>query len=275
MLLIPRREVTLAPFTIYETHMPTCFVIQPFDAGKFDKRFDDIYVPAIEAAGLEAYRVDRDPGVEVPIEAIEEGIRNAAVCLADITTDNPNVWYELGFAFATGRPVVMVCSNERTSTRYPFDIQHRTIITYKPESSSDFENLKTALCERIKAMLNKTEALRQIAESDQIAPTQGLTQTELMVLATLAGDTALPGDCSTVYSLKEDSERSGLTSIGFSLAFRRLVAKNLIEVTEEWDENRDQTYSTTRLTDAGWGWIESNESLFVLKKQAPKDDIPF
>jgi len=258
--------------------MPTCFVIQPFDSGKFDKRFDDVYVPTIEAAGLEAYRVDRDPEVEVPIEAIEEGIRNAAVCLADITTDNPNVWYELGFAFATGRPVIMVCSNERTSTKYPFDIQHRTIINYKPESPSDFDSLKTTLCERIKAMLNKSEALRQIAEADQIAPTQGLTQTELMVLAILAGDSALPGASTMMYSLKEDSERSGLTAIGFSLAFRRLAAKKLIEVTEDWDEHREQPYSTARLTDAGWNWIESNESLFVLRKQPPKtfdDEIPF
>ncbi len=65
--------------------MPICFVIQPFDAGKFDKRFDDVYRPAIEAAGLDAYRVDRDPGVDVPIDAIEDGIRNATVCLSDIT----------------------------------------------------------------------------------------------------------------------------------------------------------------------------------------------
>lgn len=33
--------------------MPICFVIQPFDSGRFDKRFDDVYKPAIEAAGLE------------------------------------------------------------------------------------------------------------------------------------------------------------------------------------------------------------------------------
>ena len=32
--------------------MPTCFVIQPFDSGKFDKRFEDVYKPAIEAADL-------------------------------------------------------------------------------------------------------------------------------------------------------------------------------------------------------------------------------
>jgi hypothetical protein len=61
--------------------MATCFVIQPFDGGKFDKRFQDIFKPAIEAAGLEAYRVDNDHKVLVPIESIEDGIRQAAICL--------------------------------------------------------------------------------------------------------------------------------------------------------------------------------------------------
>jgi hypothetical protein len=154
--------------------MATCFVIQPFDSGKFDKRYDDVYQPAIKAAGLDAYRVDRDPGVDVPIEAIEDGIRDAAVCLADITTDNPNVWYELGFAFASGRPVIMVCSDERTSAKYPFDIQHRTVIGYKPESPSDFSKLQVALTERIKAVLNKTEVIRQLSETEQVAPTNCL-----------------------------------------------------------------------------------------------------
>ena len=41
---------------------------------------------------MDAYRVDRDHSVDVPIDSIEEGIRNAAVCLADVTADNPNVW---------------------------------------------------------------------------------------------------------------------------------------------------------------------------------------
>jgi hypothetical protein len=28
--------------------MKTCFVIQPFDAGKFDKRYEDVFVPAVK-----------------------------------------------------------------------------------------------------------------------------------------------------------------------------------------------------------------------------------
>ena len=44
-----------------------------------------------------------------------------------LRTDNPNVWYELGYAFATDRPVIMVCDDDRDG-RLPFDIQHRAVI---------------------------------------------------------------------------------------------------------------------------------------------------
>ena len=105
---------------------PTCFVIQPFDKGKFDKRYNDAFDPGLGQAGFEAYRVDQDPGTDVLIAAIEEGIRRAAICLADVTTDNPNVWYELGYAFAAGKHVILTCCDEREGP-LPFDIQHRNV----------------------------------------------------------------------------------------------------------------------------------------------------
>ena len=95
--------------------------MQPFDGGKFDKRFEEVFSPAIKAAGLDPYRVDKDPGVEIPINDIEKGIREASLCFADITTDNPNVWFELGYAISANKPVVLVCSTERTG-KFPFDI---------------------------------------------------------------------------------------------------------------------------------------------------------
>jgi nucleoside 2-deoxyribosyltransferase len=246
--------------------MAICFVIQPFDAGRFDKRFEDVYAPAIELAGLTPYRVDRDPTVEVPIESIEEGIRKAAVCLADITTDNPNVWYELGFAFAAGRPVLMICSDERASLRYPFDIQHRTILSYGTDSPKDFEKFKAELIGRLEALLKKGETLRQIAESEQVASNHGLSQPELAVLAVLAGETSLPGSICSMWSLKNDVERAGYTAIGFSLGFRRLIAKRLIISVEHTDERGDQ-YEGAKLTEIGWKWIEANEHLFSIRRE--------
>ena len=264
--------------------MPVCFVIQPFDAGKFDKRFDDVYKPAIEAAGLEAYRVDRDPAVEVAIDAIEDGIRSATICLADITTDNPNVWYELGFAFASGRPVVMVCSHERPDKKYPFDIQHRAIIPYVADAPSDFEALKQSLTDRMKALLNKREALRQIADTEQISTIEGLSQPELYVMVEVSSEIYMPESGVAVYIVKNGVERAGLTALGFSLGIRRLVKREFVEIKMDTNYNGDESQAVY-LTESAWAWIEANESLFKIHKrkaEAPArsdmisdDDVPF
>lgn len=259
--------------------MPTCFVIQPFDAGKYDKRFEDVYSPAIRAAGLDPYRVDRDPGVDIPIDAIEDGIRISTVCLADITTDNPNVWYELGFAFASGRPVVIVCSDERAGKRYPFDIQHRAIIPYQAESPRDFDTLKSAVTNRIKALIKRTDALRVIQATEQVAPVQGLTQPELAVLATVAGSVLLPGEGAAAYATKGLVERAGFTAVGFSIGVQRLRAKGLIEIRESAADYNGQTYQEITITPDGWDWIERNEDKFMLRRPASEanstsDDVP-
>jgi hypothetical protein len=103
--------------------MASCFVIQPFDGAKYDKRFRDIYKPAIEAASLEAYRVDQDSGVLVPIDAIEKGIRQASVCLAGVVLIKDGQIVELVRAVVTdatdsGDPLrALLDTSERASAR--------------------------------------------------------------------------------------------------------------------------------------------------------------
>src|SRR2546422_5567219 len=172
--------------------MSTCFVIQPFDKGKFDKRYDDVFKPAIEKAGLEPYRVDRDPKVSIPIDEIENNIRNAAVCLADITTDNPNVWFELGFAIASKKDVVLVCSDER-ETKCPFDVHHRSIIKYSSESPRDFKSLEETATQRIQALLQKERGIEAIATIETpLKPTEGLSAHEIVALAVVMQNRLAP-----------------------------------------------------------------------------------
>lgn len=246
--------------------MALCFVIQPFDSGKFDKRFNDIYKPAIEAAGLEAYRVDQDPGVQVPIDSIEKGIRQAAVCLADITADNPNVWYELGFAYAAGKPVVMVCSEERTGKKYPFDIQHRSIIPYLADAPSDFDKLRASLTAKISTIVKQDAVLEKIAEESPVNPVHGLSPPEVLVLAVIAGDAYLPDQATTVNSAKRAAERAGVTNMGFNLAVRRLLQKMFVREQELYDEQGGEAYAGLAVAEPGWDWIDTNDSQFVLTR---------
>lgn len=257
--------------------MPTCFVIQPFDSGKYDKRYQGIYKPAIEAAGLDPYRVDNDAGVLVPIESIEKGIRQAAICLADITEDNPNVWYELGYAFAAGRPVVMVCSDDRPGKKYPFDIQHRSIIPYMADAPSDFEKLRESLTAKLKTISERSDVLDQIAESTPIATIEGLSAMETLVLAVVAGEAFMPEHAVSVAGAKHDAERAGITNMGFNLALRKLTAKRFVRLEDMYDERSGEGYSGLAVTESGWRWIEANESRFVLHRQDKKkdDNVPF
>lgn len=101
--------------------MTFCFVIQPFDHAN-TKRLEDVFEPAVKEAGLDrAYRVDLGPGATVLIDAIEARIRESDAVLVEISTDNPNAWFELDYALAAGKIVVMVCNVERQ--RFSFDIQ--------------------------------------------------------------------------------------------------------------------------------------------------------
>ena len=139
--------------------------MQPFDGDVYDKRYEDVFAPGIKEAGLEPYRVDRDSGVSVPIDDIESGIRSAQLCFAEITTDNPNVWFELGFAIAASKDVVLVCSEERKS-HFPFDVQHRSIIKYRTGAPQDFVELRNKITKRISALLKKQEEIGQASSSN-------------------------------------------------------------------------------------------------------------
>ena len=195
---------------------PTCFVIQPFDQGsRFDKGYQDAFEPALAEAGLDAYRVDQDPNAEVLIDAIEKGIRRAPICLADVTTDNPNVWFELGFAYAARKSVILICGDERKGA-LPFDIQHRNVIQYKSESGSDFEVLKRQITERAKALLERAIE-KQMNDADPIAPQAGLSQREIQLLGVLAGATPAPGTRESVWSLRRNAVSVGLTPIAMGI----------------------------------------------------------
>jgi len=257
--------------------MSTCFVIQPFDSGTFDKRYDEIVEPALKQAGLEAYRVDRDPSVAVTIDSIEGRIRTATICLADITTDNQNVWYELGYAFASSRSVILVCADSRVK-KYPFDIQHRPVIAYGTESPSDYDGLRRRITERAQALLRSSTAQR-IVETEQVAPRDGLSQIEIMVLAVGAGSASVPGTPQYADSLKHDAESSGLTGVGYGVAISRLNKKGFVEFSSE-DGDYGNPTPMVAITDSGWKWIEANEGLFtVVKGDTLNDDfddeIPF
>jgi hypothetical protein len=105
----------------------TCFVMQPF-APPLGDYYEKIFRPAIEKAGLQPVRADAEIfATGKIIDQVWRGINAAKVLVAELTTRNPNVFYELGLAHALRKPVVLVSSNEAD---VPFDLQHIRVIYY-------------------------------------------------------------------------------------------------------------------------------------------------
>ena len=245
--------------------MGTCFIIQPFDRDRFDKRYKDTFKPAIEAAGLEPYRVDQDPAAAIPINEIEAGIRRAEVCLAEVTTDNPNVWFELGYAIATRKPVVIVCDEKRE--RFPFDIQHRNIIHYKSDSISDFSALADKITSSVKAVIERRQQIDDVADLSPVVATDGLSQHEMVALVTVAANNTLgTTDPASAWLVRSDMNRAGFTDIAVTLAVRGLIRKNLIKEATGVDDNGEE-YLALAATEAGMSWLDHNQEKLVLRKE--------
>jgi len=103
----------------------TCFVMQPF-AVPHGEYYEKIFKPAIEKTKLQPVRADAEIfGTGKIIDQVWRGIKDAKVLVAELSTRNPNVFYELGLAHALHKPVVLVSSNEPD---VPFDLQHIRVI---------------------------------------------------------------------------------------------------------------------------------------------------
>lgn len=239
--------------------------MQPFDDGEFDARYDETVRPAIEAAGLEPYRVDHDPSVAVPIAEIESGIRNSRICLADISLDNANVWFELGYAIASNKDVILICGPSR-STKFPFDVQHRTIIRYKTFSPKDFARLSGEITSRLKARLAATESIQEVADIAQVDTTEGLNQAEIVVLAAIVQNLDASNDNVSGYNVRSDAENAGFTKVAANISLRTLLRKRFIEEGGYDDPYRNEEYTGYSLTEHGWAWIMENQEKFKLRR---------
>ncbi|HTU89485.1 MAG TPA: hypothetical protein VMF69_05255 [Gemmataceae bacterium] len=105
----------------------SCFIMMPFGA-PLGSYYEKIYKPAIEKTVLKPVRADSEIfGAGKIMDQIWAGINAAKVLVAELTSRNPNVFYELGLAHALKKPVVLVSSNEAD---VPFDLKHIRVIIY-------------------------------------------------------------------------------------------------------------------------------------------------
>ena len=108
-----------------EMHLkPHAFVAMPFGVKKdsqgteidFNRVYSELIKPALEEAGLDVFRADEEERAgDIRTDMFQE-LLIADLVVADLTLDNPNVWYELGVRHALrARGVVLICGGRVTT----------------------------------------------------------------------------------------------------------------------------------------------------------------
>ena len=103
---------------------PHAFVAMPFGVKRdsqgveigFNRVYTELIKPALEAAGLDVFRADEEGRAgDIRTDMFQE-LLIADLVVADLTLDNPNVWYELGVRHALrARGVVLICGGHVTT----------------------------------------------------------------------------------------------------------------------------------------------------------------
>jgi hypothetical protein len=105
---------------------PRVFVAMPF-ADEMSDVFHYGIQGAVNSAGLLAERADLASFTGDVMEWVRMRISGASLVIADLTAANPNVYLEVGYAWAKGIPTVLLV---KSSTDLKFDVRGQRCIVY-------------------------------------------------------------------------------------------------------------------------------------------------
>jgi hypothetical protein len=120
------RTVQLSQAGINSEDKPLIFVAMPFD-----KNMDDTFHygirNAVNNAGFLCERIDEVVFTGDILDLIKRRIGKASLVIADLTTANPNVYLEVGYAWGLGIPTVLIV---QAAEELKFDVRGQKCIIY-------------------------------------------------------------------------------------------------------------------------------------------------
>lgn len=106
---------------------PHAFVAMPF-APEFEDVFHYGIQGPVKSAGLLCERVDQSAFDGLIIQRIRERIESAKVVIADLSSANPNVYLEVGYAWGRAKPTILAV---RDVKELRFDVQAHRCLVYR------------------------------------------------------------------------------------------------------------------------------------------------
>ncbi len=122
-----------------------------------DKTYKNVIKPVFEDLGFICYRADDLPPSGLIDVAMYDNILKADFVIADLSTLNPNAFYELGIRHALKKNTTILIAENGTD--FPFDLNHNYIHSYehlgKDIGVDEANRFKTFLSKTVKELLKE------------------------------------------------------------------------------------------------------------------------
>ena len=115
-----------------EIERPKAFIVM-----QFSSPYNEVYSHIIKEVcdrdefQIEAFRGDEIYGPGIIIKDVTDQIAKSQVVIADISPDNPNVYFEVGYALALGKPIILLAQRRKPSEPLPFDLSAFRVLFYE------------------------------------------------------------------------------------------------------------------------------------------------
>jgi len=142
-----------------EEETPRAFVVMQFTES-FNTLYEEVIKPVCSEFGYQAVRGDDSFKSGSIINEIAQSIQDASVVIADITPNNPNVYYEVGYAHALNKPTILL--SDKMQDRLLFDVSGFRTLFYE-DSIGGKRKVHEALVKHLQSVRVSEEPLSSSA----------------------------------------------------------------------------------------------------------------
>lgn len=149
----------------------TCFVISPIgiegsDIRKWaDQTYKHLIEPVVNECGFSAMRADKEARAGIITTHIIQQLVTSDLVIADLTTRNPNVFYELAVRHVTRKPLVQII---REDEDIPFDVQGMRTVKFQLADPDILEAAKGDLKRHVDAVKDEEELDTPISQAVEL-----------------------------------------------------------------------------------------------------------
>jgi hypothetical protein len=128
LFCVSKNDIRIVGFRA-DVERPKAFIVM-----QFSSPYNEVYSHVIKnicgELGVAPIRADEMYGPGIIIKDVIDQIARSQVVIADISPSNPNVYFEVGYALALDKPIILLAQRPVAGASLPFDLSAFRVLFY-------------------------------------------------------------------------------------------------------------------------------------------------